>query len=50
MQYMESELPLNEVDEALGCVCRQWATVRRAEKEYDEENEGKGSDAVVAGE
>lgn len=42
LQYIECLLPLDEVDEALRCMCLQWATTASAEKEHDLERERRG--------
>lgn len=52
VRYMESVLPLDEVDETSGCLNLQWATAgsRAAEKGHDVEEEREDRDAAADGE
>lgn len=40
VRYMKCMPPLNELDEALVCVCLQWATAGSAEEAHDVYEEG----------
>lgn len=47
MRYMKCGKPLDEVDDALRCMCLRWATVGSAEKERNVEEKGGGRDGVA---
>lgn len=50
VRYMKYVPLLGKLEEALRCLCLQWATAGSAEKERDIEKEGGDGDVVVDGE
>lgn len=50
VHYMECVLPLDAVDEELGCVCLRWATTNEGEGDNVVGGALKENDCTVAGE
>lgn len=50
VQYMESVLPLNAVDDASGCVCMRWARTNERENENKVGRSAKDNDCALEAE